>query len=127
MKTAFVGKAEYIVRDELGSGIASIMPQLTHIHYSRKGHNRPNCTGDDNGIIRGKRGTKPVVRTPEFGEQAGSVWVRFSITNLRYFKIFSMVDNNRIRETRHIAYGEFEASGKRLIQSGVLDAMALTN
>ena len=49
----------------------------------------------------------------------------FSTTNLRYFRTFYTVYSNRIPEIRHIACGEFKASGKRHTQSGVLDAMAL--
>lgn len=49
----------------------------------------------------------------------------FSTTNLRYFRTFYTVYNDRIPEIRHIACGEFEASGKRHTQSGVLDAMTL--
>ena len=49
----------------------------------------------------------------------------FSTTNLRYFRTFYMVYSERIPEIRHIACGEFKASGKRHTQSGVLDAMAL--
>lgn len=33
--------------------------------------------------------------------------------------------SNRVPEIRHIACGEFKASGKRHSQSGVLDTMAL--
>jgi hypothetical protein len=49
----------------------------------------------------------------------------FSSTNLRYFRTFYTVYSDRIPEIRHIACGEFKASGKRHTQSGVLDAMAL--
>jgi hypothetical protein len=49
----------------------------------------------------------------------------FSTTNLRYFRTFYTVYSNRIPEIRHIACGEFKASGKRHTQSGVLNAMAL--
>jgi len=49
----------------------------------------------------------------------------FSTTNLRYFRTFYTVYSGRIPEIRHIAGGEFETSGKRHTQSGVLDAMAL--
>jgi hypothetical protein len=49
----------------------------------------------------------------------------FSTTNLRYFRTFYTVYSNRIPEIRHIACGEFETSGKRHTQSGVLDAMEL--
>ena len=49
----------------------------------------------------------------------------FSTTNLRYFRTFYTVYSDRIPEIRHIACGEFKASGKRHTQSGVLDAMAL--
>ena len=49
----------------------------------------------------------------------------FSTTNLRYFRTFYTAYSNRVPEIRHIACGEFKASGKRHSQSGVLDAMAL--
>lgn len=49
----------------------------------------------------------------------------FSTTNLRYFRTFYTVYSDRIPEIRHIAGGEFKASGKRHHQSGVLDVMAL--
>jgi len=49
----------------------------------------------------------------------------FSTTNLRYFRTFCTAYSNRVPEIRHIACGEFKASGKRHTQSGVLDAMAL--
>mgnify|MGYP001574683082 FL=1 len=49
----------------------------------------------------------------------------FSTTNLRYFRTFYTVYSDRVPEIRHIACGEFKASGKRHTQSGVLDAMAL--
>lgn len=49
----------------------------------------------------------------------------FSTTNLRCFRTFYTVYSDRIPEIRHIACGEFKASGKRHTQSGVLDAMAL--
>ncbi|MBI4801740.1 MAG: DUF1016 domain-containing protein [Elusimicrobia bacterium] len=49
----------------------------------------------------------------------------FSTTNLRYFRTFYTVYSNRITEIRHIACGELKASGKRHMQSGVLDAMSL--
>ena len=48
-----------------------------------------------------------------------------STTNLRYFRTFYTVYSNRVPEIRHIVCGEFKASGKRHIQSGVLDAMVL--
>jgi predicted nuclease of restriction endonuclease-like (RecB) superfamily len=48
----------------------------------------------------------------------------FSTTNLRYFRTFYAVYNDRVPEIRHIACGDFEASGKRHTQSGVLDTMA---
>jgi hypothetical protein len=49
----------------------------------------------------------------------------FSTTNLRYFRTFYTVYSDRIPEIRHIAGGEFETSGKRHTQSGVLDAMTM--
>jgi predicted nuclease of restriction endonuclease-like (RecB) superfamily len=49
----------------------------------------------------------------------------FSTTNLRYFRTFYTAYSNRVPEIRHIACGEFKASGKRHTQSGVLDTMAL--
>ena len=49
----------------------------------------------------------------------------FSTTNLRYFRTFYTVYFDRVPEIRHIACGEFKASGKRHTQSGVLDAIAL--
>lgn len=49
----------------------------------------------------------------------------FSTTNLRYFRTFCTAYSNRVPEIRHIACGEFKASGKRHTQSGVLDALAL--
>ena len=49
----------------------------------------------------------------------------FSTTNLRYFRTFYTAYSNRVPEIRHIACGEFKASGKRHSQSGVLDTMAL--
>ena len=49
----------------------------------------------------------------------------FSTTNLRYFRTFYTVYSDRDPEIRHIAGGEFKASGKRHTQSGVLDDMAL--
>ena len=49
----------------------------------------------------------------------------FSTTNLRYFRTFYTVYSDRIPEIRHIAFGEFKASEKRHIQSGVLDAMTI--
>ena len=49
----------------------------------------------------------------------------FSTTNLRYFRTFYTVYNDRIPKIRHIPCGEFEASEKRHTQSGVLDAMTL--
>ena len=49
----------------------------------------------------------------------------FSTTNVRYFRTFYAAYSDRVPEIRHIACGEFKASGKRHTQSGVLDAMAL--
>jgi predicted nuclease of restriction endonuclease-like (RecB) superfamily len=49
----------------------------------------------------------------------------FSTTNLRYFRTFYTVYSDRIPEIRHIGCGEFKASEKRHIQSGVLDAMTM--
>lgn len=50
----------------------------------------------------------------------------FSTTNLRYFRTFYTAYSDRAPEIRHIACGEFKASGgKRHTQSGVLDAMTL--
>lgn len=49
----------------------------------------------------------------------------FSTTNLRYFRTFYTVYSHRIPEIRHLACGEFKASGKRHHQSGVLDVMEL--
>lgn len=49
----------------------------------------------------------------------------FSTTNLRYLRTFYTVYFDRIPEIRHIACGEFKASEKRHIQSGVLDAMTM--